>query len=65
MKNLVKNFIVKHSKLLCSLMVVSAYASLTSCRFLYFQPEVPEGLDKIVKYIRIQKHEGVPIAVEE
>ena len=48
MKNLVKNFIVKHSKLLCSLMVVSAYASLTSCRFLYF-PEVPEGLDKIVK----------------
>ena len=49
MKNLVKNFIVKHSKLLCALMVVSAYASLTSCRFLYFQPEVPEGLDKIVK----------------
>lgn len=43
-----KKFIEKHGNRICAMAVAFGGVSLMSCRYFFYEPEKPEGLDKLV-----------------
>ena len=43
-----KKFIEKHGNRICAMAVAFGGVSLMSCRYLFYEAEKPEGLDKLV-----------------
>lgn len=43
-----KKFIEKHGNRICAMAVSFGGVSLMSCRYFFYEPEKPEGLDKLV-----------------
>lgn len=43
-----KKFIEKHGNMICAMAVAFGGVSVMSCRTFLFEPEKPEGLDKLV-----------------
>ncbi len=44
MKNKIREFLTNHSALLCAIAAFAAINACDVCKFLWYQPEEPEGL---------------------
>ena len=43
-----KNFILKYGVVLCNIALIAAISSGEICRFMWYEPEEPEGLGEFI-----------------